>query len=804
MFQNNLKIAVRQLLKNKFISFINLLGLVIGMTAALFIWQYVNYEKSYDNFHDYSEDVFRIRTDRVKDGVTFMKFAGGAAFAAPFMKNNFSEVEDYVKLKSSREAVYTYKDNAAFRERRAFFAMSSVFDIFSFPLLKGDPKTCLTDPFTVCLSESMAEKMFGSEDPMGKMIRRNDDLEYRVTGVFADCPENSHMKFEILLSYATYSNVFYNDGVTETSPYWDGYYSYLKLKPGTDWKALEARIPAAIEASYDADVRKQVELYLQPLRDIHLKSNLLGEFKTNGDDASVSFLFIIGIIILFVAWFNFINLATARSELRAREVGVRKVVGGSRGSLIRQFLTEAALMNVVAIAFSFMLVQLCGPLLKPLLGHSVSISIFSDIKLVAIVLTVFLVGTLLAGLYPAFLLSSYKPLRVLKSSHTDKGKGGFLRKGLVVVQFMAAAGLIACTLVVYSQLHYMQNTKLGVNIEQIMVVKGPTAMDSTFEERAETFKRELFKMPNMKKLAASSSVPGQGFGWTAGGVQLVGAPEDEAESFHVMEADAEYSQLYEMALVAGRHLSPEMIGDRSGVLLNEKGAALLKFDRPEDAVGRRLSFWGSEFTIVGVLKNFHQESPKAVVEPLVLRAKQPAQIPSFYSIKMSTQNLKQVIADLEGKWASVFPGNPFDYFFLDDHFHKQYAADERFGQIFSLFSGLAIFVSCLGLFALMAFMAERKKKEIGIRKVLGASVPGIVRMLSRDFLILMVLALLIAIPIVWYFMNGWLNNFANRIDIQWWIFVLAGLGSIGLALLTISFQSLKAAMADPVESLRNE
>lgn len=806
MFKSNLKIAWRHLLKNRFVTSINLSGLIIGMTAALFIWQYVHYERSYDDFHENADRIYRVRTDRIKDGVPFMQFAGGTAGIAPLMKNSFPEVEDYVKLTSSGEAIYAYRQDKSMLVKKVYFATTSIFDVFSFPLLKGDPQTALSEPFTACISASTAETLFGNEDPIGKTITRNKNQQYKVTGIFADCPANSHLKFNILLSYVTFSDVL-TEGDSETSMTWDGFFSYLLLKPNADWQALEAKIPMAIEANYEEDIQKSVAFYLQPLPDIHLNSNYLVEAEVNGNGNTVKFLFLIGISVLLIAWFNYINLATANSELRAKEVGVRKVLGGSSGKLVGQFLTEAALINIFAIVTSFALVWVLHPFFESLVGEKSPLILFSDGRLLGLTALILLVGTLLSGLYPAFILSSFKPILTLKPGFSGKAKGGrqWLSKGLVTLQFIASVGLIAGTMIIYKQLSYLQDTKLGLNIDQTLIIKGPIGTDSTFVQKSSVFKQEVEKIGEVKKLVASTSIPGQAFGWTAGGVHRIGAPEDESESFHVMAADVDYTQLYEMELAAGRHMSDQMGSDgKTACLLNETGAKLLQFESPDDAIGKNLEFWGEQFTIVGVLKDFYQESPKAEIEPLVLRARPSNWGVDYYSVKLNTQNLSSSMAGIESSWTTLFPDNPLEHFFLDDHFNKLYESEERFSKVFTLFSGLAILVSCLGLFALVTFMTERKRKEIGVRRVLGASVGSIVSLLSKDFVKIIGLALVIATPLAWYVMQQWLEGFANRISIPWWFFALAGVIALGIAFATISFQSARAALADPVDAIRNE
>ncbi len=807
MLRNHLKIALRQLLKNKFITTVNLLGLVLGVMAALFIWQYVHYERSYDEFHEQSDQIYRVRTDRVENGVPFMQFAAGAAFAGKFLKDNFSEVADYVKLKTSSEGVFSTEDNTAFIENKVFYAMPSLFDVFDFSLVQGDSDGALEEPFTACLSESMAQKLFGRDNPIGQVVTRNGSDRYEITGVFADCPPNSHIKFNILLSYSTFSDVFYDDtDETETSPWWDGYYTYLLLQPGADPQALEAKIPDAIVRNYDEEVRDGVELYLQPLTDIHLTSNYLIEAEANGDGKAVYFLSIIGIIVLFIAWLNYINLSVARSILRAKEVGVRKVVGSSRKRLIGQFLTETLMVNLFAVTLALVLVKFMHPLFESLVGKEIPQVLFEQWPFFLAAIGVLLGGTLLSGIYPAFILSGFQPIQALRSNLAAAARGGnsWLQRSLVVIQFTASVALIAGTLIIYQQLRHLQNTDLGVNVDQTLVIKGPNAADSTFVDKARILQEEIEKLAMVDELTSSSTVPGQEVGWTAGGVQRLGIESEDSYSFHVMAAMPNYSEVYGMNLVAGRHMTEEMGTDRTACLLNEKGVALLEFESAEAAVGEGIEFWGEQFTVVGVIKDFHQESPKAVVEPLILRAQPEEWMPNFYSVKLQTQQLSSTLSSIEATWRSVFPGNPFEYFFQDEHFNKQYEADQRFGQIFTLFSIMAIVVSCLGLFALMAFIVERKKKEIGIRKVLGASVSGIVGLLSRDFMKLVIVALLIATPLAWYVMSGWLDNFAVRTDIQWWVFALAGVLAMLVAFATISFQSIRAALANPVNSLRSE
>ncbi len=809
MFQNNLKLAWRSLLKSKYTSAINLTGLVIGMTAAILLWQYVAFEKSYDSFNEKADHIVRVRTDRMKDGVPFLQFAAGAACAGPVIHKNFPEVEDFLKLQTNGPGTFSHGDRF-FREEKVVFAGSNFFHFFSLPFLSGNPENCLKEPFTACISASQARKYFGTDpdsyrDVIGQTLKRNGGDEFKITGVFADWPENSHLKHDILLSYVTFSEVYNPEGNTETAWDWDGFFTYLLLKPGSEVKALEAKIHSAMQQTYDADVAGSTVFFLQPLRDIHLTSHYLFEAEPNGDSGAVRSLLIISFLVLLIAWFNYVNLSTARSETRAREVGVRKAIGSGRGDLVRQFMLEAGILNLLAIALSVALAQILMPGFEKLAGKPIPFTLLQKPELWAGMVGVLLLGTVLAGLYPSLVLSSYRPSEALSGSsgRTTGGNGGWLRKGLVVAQFTASVVLMVGTLVIFKQLSHMQNVRLGVNIDQIMVVKGPRVVDSTYQVQFAVFKNEITQLAGIVGMSASTEVPGQPVGWTAG-IRPWGGDDNSYEGLQAIATDFDFPTQYGLEPVAGRLISKEMASDSAACMLNERGAQRMKFAKPEDAIGKQLDFWGDKLTVVGVVKDFHQQSPKLAYEPLIFRLVNPNRPPDFFSIKANMSNLKGTIADIQSKWAALFPGNPFDYFFLDDHFAQQYEADKRLGSLTALFAGLAIFVSCLGLFALAAFVAERRTKEIGIRKVLGASVQSLVGLLSKEFMLLVMVSLVIATPLAWYAMQQWLQNFESRIHLQWWFFAVAGLSAVLIAFLTMSFQSVKAALADPVKSLRSE
>ncbi len=570
---------------------------------------------------------------------------------------------------------------------------------------------------------------------------------------------------------------------------------------------MEAKIPAAIKEDYDPELADAVALYLQPLEDIHLTSHYLFEAEVNGNLRVVQFLWLIGISVLLIAWFNYINFSTANSEIRHREVGVRKVLGGSKRTLISQFLTEAALLNIFAIGISFLLLWLLQPVFERLIGQSMHLPIFSDVKILFITLGILMMGTLISGLYPAFFLSSLSPIKVLKASTASSTKehGKWLSKSLVTLQFIATVVLIAGTMIVNHQLKFLQDADLGFEIDQTLIVKGPKSTDSTFVNKYNLFKQQSEQLAGVRGVSGSTSIPGQAFGWTAGGVRRVGSGDDESANFHVMAADVGYTELYEMELAAGRHMSTEMGSDQSiACLLNEKGAALLQYSSPQEAIGAEIEFWGDRFVVIGVLKDFYQESAKSDIEPLVLRAKPPERPADYFSIKMATNDIGSTLTNLQENWKNLFSSDPFEHFFLNDQFNTLYESEIRFRKIFSIFSGLAIFVSCLGLFALVTFTTERRRKEIGIRRVLGADIGSIIQLISMAFLKMIVVAFVLATPLCWYAMNLWLEGFANRVEIPWWFFVAAGIITLSIALIPVGVQSVRAALVNPADTLRSE
>ena len=804
MLKNYFKIAWRNLVRNKAFSAINIVGLAIGVAACLLILQYVAFELSYDDFNKNKNQIFRVTQDRYNEGKLSTQWAAGVMAAGNSFKEAFPEVEDYVKILQRGSTILDFGEKSRKVEKVAI-ASNSFFSIFTYPVIYGDPKTALTDVNSVAISQSVAQSLFGSENPVGKTILSNKRRPFKITAVYADMPANSHFKADILVSYATFLDNVKPDN-PETAWQWDGCLTYVKLRPGTDVKALEAKFPALVDKLAGAEHKKynSAAIYhLQPLKDIHLYSHLMMEAEPNGDGNTVYLLLGIAFFIVVIAWVNYINLATARAVNRAKEVGVRKAVGSQRSQLIWQFMTESIVLNGLAIGLAIILVMLALPGFNEMSGQKLSFELLRGQVFWLPLVVLFLVGAFLSGLYPAFVLSGYKPVLVLKGKVANTFQGILLRKSLVVFQFAASMFLLVGTMSVFHQISFMRSQSLGLDITQTLIINPPiVAEDSTFMQQMAAFKEELLRQSGIRKVAASGVVPGEASQWNAGGIRLKGADDKMGKQYRILAVDHDFVDAYDMKLIAGRNFSKAFGADPKAVIFNKMGVKQLGFNNPEEAIGKEINFWGEIFTIVGVTDNFHQQSLKDAYEPLILRL--IPDVRGYFSVKLNTGSVSQTIDRIHTEWNKFFPGNPFEYQFLDERYNNQYAADQRFGQVFGVFTGLAILVACLGLFGLASFTTTQRTKEIGIRKVLGSSVFEIVSMLFKEFTILILIAFVVAIPLAWYAVDRWLQGYAFHTNIAWWLFVLPLFMVLLIAIITVSFQSIKAALMNPVKALRTE
>ncbi|MXV50555.1 FtsX-like permease family protein [Pedobacter sp. HMF7647] len=803
MLKNYFRSAFRNLVKNKTFSIINIAGLAIGMAAGLLIIQYVSFELSYDNFHQYKPRIYRVVQDRYNNGKLSTSWANGTFACGQAFKAGVPEVEDFVKLVGAGQVLASYQDRKTVIEND-YYASNSFFKVFSFPLLYGDPRTALQDPHTVVISQTVSEKLFPHSNPVGKLLTINKDVALKITGVFRDLPSNTHMKFDMLQAFASFLKLFPPKDAAELDNNWDvdGCLTYLLLKPGADPKNVETKFLPIVKKAFEPLAGENGIYSLMPLQDIHLTSHLMGEMKPNGDEKSIYLLAAAAIFIIVIAWINYINLATAKGISRAKEVGVRKTLGSAKKQLFAQFMIEAMLLNAIAVVAAMILIAAALPLFSSLSGYQITFGMLVTPSFLVAVLIVFILGSLFSGFYPAIVLSSFRPVQILKGRLSSSPKGIILRKAMVVFQFAASIFLLIGSLTVYRQLSYMQKQNLGLTIDQTLVINPPLAKVDSFQLAMNSFKQESLRLPAVKSVAISTTVPGQKPFWNAGGIRLVGANQEESKQYRIIGVDEDYLPAYKLKLLAGRPFSKAFRTDYQNVVFNKTGIHQLGFTDPQAAIGKRIEFWGKQYTVIGVVDDFHQESLHEAYDALIFRLL-PG-INGAVSVKLKTGDLQSTVAGLKRNWNSFFPGDEFNYFFLDQHFNEQYKADQHFGQIFALFTGIGIFVACLGLFGLVSFTIIQRTKEIGIRKVLGASVTGILQLLYSDFAKLLIVAFLISVPIAWYACQKWLKTYAFKADISWGQFALAFMIVLLVGFVSVSYLTIKAALNNPVNSLKTE
>ena len=821
MLKNYLKIAYRNLLKNKIFSLVNIAGLAIGMAACFFIFLYVHFERSYDGWHKNIVNLYRVPVKFSGSLMNNTTAATNHPAVGPAMKKDFPEVVDYARLALAPTFIGTTmmsytngNQTVTFNEDRIYFTDPSLLTMFSFPFTEGDPHTALSGKQSIVISDRIAKKYFGNQDPLGKTVSINQQTSFKVTGVFRDIPENSHLKFDVLLPLQVL-------GSTELDATWNWpeFYTYVQLAPGTDPRKVEAKFPAFIQ-KYMGALMKQLkygaDFQLQPVRDIHLRSNLEKETEANGSEKEIAFLTMIGIFILVIAWINYINLSTARSTERAKEVGIRKVAGAAKVQLIIQFMMESAIVNLLALLVAAGLVAILYPHFGAFIGKDIrdnsgGSSWFQQPGFWLGLMGLLVGGALLVGAYPAFVLSSFRPILVLKGRFFQSSRGILLRKALVSFQFVLSILLIAGAITVYSQLSYMQNQALGYNKDQVLVLKAPAIYDSTWVTKMQSLKDQLLANPSVLSISTSSDIPGQTI---AGRNSVRKLSEDETHNFtpFYVNIDQDFLRTFQIQLAAGRGLlSADMtnLGDSetTRVLVNEEVVKGMGFKNDEAAINQPILFrYGKsdrKGEIVGVIKNYHQRSLREGYDPILLFEPKFNNW-NYISVRLKTTDVNHSLASFEKTYKDLFVGNAFEYFFLDDYFNRQYQSDQRFGNIFSLFTGLAIFVACLGLLGLSSFVIKMRTKEIGVRKVLGASVASLLLLFSGDFIKLVALASLIALPIIYISASRWLSNYAFHVGLNWWIFALPPLLLLFISLTTICLQSLKTALSSPTKNLRTE
>lgn len=794
MIRNYLKIAFRNLAKHKMFSFINVMGLSAGMAACFLIALYVHFKMTYDAFNTKADRIYRVSTD-IQTSSETLRYSISPWAMASNMQNEFPEIENYARVRKDQMLFRT--GDRKFKEENVLLADSTLFQVFDFKLLKGDPRTALTAPLRIVMTESAARKYFGSTDPMGQTLLLGDKGEpAQVTGVMQDPPANSQIKGDIFMSMSTYTA--HHDKNIEREWGSFGAIAYVLLKPGADPAALEKKFPAFLQSHAGkmmAEQQMQIRMLLEPLRNIYLHSTRPAD--ESGNINNIYVFTAVALFIMLIACINFVNLTTARSVERAREVGVRKAVGAGKNTLARQFLAESMMMCLLAFFISIILSAALIPIFNELAGKVVSAGIIYELPIVAILLAAALLIGLLSGIYPAFVLSSFEPVRVLKGRFTTSMKGIMLRKGLVTLQFAISIAMIIATIVVYTQLDFMRGYDLGFSKDQTLVIQGGTGRER------DAFEESITSLAGVKSATASSAVPG---GWNPQAFSRIEnkSGQMQAGNMDVYRVDYDFISQYGLQVVAGRAFSKQFGTDSTqSLIINEAAARVLGYASPGEAVGKRFDQWDRQGTIIGVVKDFHFKSLQENIKPLTFRTL------DFWngkllSVQIEGKNVRQTLSAIENQWKQMHPDQPFSYYFLDEFYDRQYRADERFEALFVSFASLAIFISCLGLLGLASYSTVQRTKEIGVRKVMGASAASIVALLSMDFLLLVCIAFIIAAPVAWFAMDRWLDGFAYKTSIRFWIFAAAALLAAFVALATISLQTVRAALMNPVKSLRSE
>jgi ABC-type antimicrobial peptide transport system permease subunit len=774
MIKNYLKIALRVIKKHKGYSFINITGLAVGIACCVLILLWVQDELGFDRFHNKYKEIYRTTLNIEGQWTTSSPWA-----LAPILKRDYPEISSATRYRDN-DLLFTYEDKSFYEDTA--YVDPDFFDIFTFPWVKGSQDTPLPTLDSAVITERTAKKYFGSEDPLGKTLTANNRTKLTVTGVIKNVPANSTLTFDILTSVRLFGEEKLNSWALESS-------TFILMQKNASPDALGEKI-AGITMEYDKRTNKKVVTGIQPLSRMHLYS-----LRGGGNIIYIYIFSTIAIFILLIACINFMNLSTARGSTRAKEVGLRKVVGAQRQHVIKQFYGESLFLSFISLLIAIVLVYLFLPGFNNLAQKSMKLDLGSNLPILLGLLGITLFTGIISGSYPALFLSSFRPANIIKGSHFARSSKPLLRKVLVVTQFTIAIVLIIGTIVTAKQLNFIRNKELGFNRQHVISLP----MNPALRESYETFKNEALNHHSVTQVTSATGRPTQ-----VGNINPVyweGKGPEQYEVIKFIACDHDYIKTFEMEMAQGRDFSREYPTDKQNYIVNEEAVKLMDL---EDPVGKLFSIWQNEGQIIGVVKNFHSRPLHNVIEPLVITLAQQNWGPSYVFLRIGPENISQTLDDLAKTWKKFAPNYPFDFLFLDEAFEQLYRTDQRTGTIFKYFAILAIFISCLGIFGLAAFTAEQRTKEIGIRKVLGASISGIVSLISKEFVLLLTLANVIAWPIAYFLMNRMLNNYAYRTSITVWIFFIAGALAYGIALLTVSFQAFKAARTDPARALRNE
>lgn len=796
-----LKIGFRNLLKNSSFSLINIFGLAAGITAFLLIFSYVRYEKSYDRQHQLSERIYRLRYERSSAEGESVKFASCCPPAAIRIRELYPEVEMIARVFRYRATVIF--GDRKFYEERMFFAEPQIFDVFDIGMVTGDPSSGISSANTAFISESCARKYFGSSDPMGQTINVDREMSFVVTGIFRDFPGNSHIKMDIMLSWP---NLLTHYGPDIEMSWGDtGFFTYLVLNQSADPQVFEEKLRDLVEKDFGEVLRYYkltLDLKVQPLTDIHLNSSFMQELEVNGNRDTVTLLSIIAFFILIIAWVNYINITTARSMTRAKEVGLSKAVGSSRMQLMSRFFVETVLVNFAAMAISMVFIAAAWPSFSDFTGIPSADAPWQQGWFWITSIVLFACSVVLSGTYPVLVLTSFKTSETLRGRYVSSGSGIVVRKALVTFQFVMAISLITCTILVFRQVEFFRKQDRGIETRNVLAVRAPRVRDEAFGNKLLTFKEELLKNQAIEMFSVGTEVPGRQILWDAGGIFRVGS--DQSKNYQIIGMDYDYLPLLGAEIVAGRNFD-RSFSDSSSLILNETAVRWMGFESPEEAVNQKVNYWGNIYSVAGVVKDYRQQSPKEEFEPHIFRFMPHGRdVRGFFMIRYLTGNEKQVTEMVSSRYAEFFPDNPFDYFFLDDYYEQQYHQERLLGSVFGIFALLAVIITCLGILGLTSFMMLQKKKEISIRKVVGSDTTDIIALFSRDFVVLITVSFIISAPLCWLWVTGWLRNYPVKMDISAWSFIVPFLTALVIALVTIGLLVRSTALESPARNLRVE
>ncbi len=805
MFRNYLKTAIRNLFKYRTYSTIHVLGLALGLAAFLLIDQYVAFEKSYDRFHDQPDQLYRLVTDNIVEGKLQVTDAMSFAPSGKALQEEVPEIVQYTTTYKFDRVIFR-KDGRPYEERSAIAADSNFLNLFRYPLIQGEGDDVLSAPYTVVLTRSAARRYFGEANPLGQTIEAlgRFNRPFEVVGIIEDVPPNTHYSFDMILSLRSIQEQIEQNA-------WNGfnYYTYLRLDKQADPEAVAAKLPP-LSIKYIGEESK-LFFRIQPVKDIHLHSDFTFEPEIHGSSRAVSILSIVSLFILIIAWVNYINLSTARAMERAKEVGMRKIVGARKKQLVGQFLVEALLINLLGAATALIFTQLMAPFFNELVGKTILTNVWQNPALLLSLLLFFVLGTVVAGVYPALALSSFDPIGVIKGQLSRSRKGTWLRKSLVVLQFVAALVLIGNTIIVYRQVQFMSGQDMGMDIDRVLTFQNPARGQMEREQyrsRYESFCAELGNIRQVKSVGSVANVPGGGsseIGSTSGGITLLQGQGGYHSTVYVSPINDRFRQTLDIQLLAGRDFDRDIATDTSGAIINSAMLKKLNISDPEEVVGKRFHFGqnveNDKFRIVGVFEDFNRTTLKNTIEPTVYLYR-----PFTRStvVKLEGGALQPTIQEIEATWQRFFPQAPFAHSFVDQRFDRLYREDQKFGSLFANFSILAILVAGMGLFGLASFLSVQRTKEVGVRKVLGASTGNIVLLFFRDFIWLIVLAGVIGLPFIYLGMNEWLDGYAYRIAFPWWVLILSVLAIAAFAFLTVGYQTFKVARLNPAETIQHE